>query len=539
MSRPNIVLIIADQLNTRHLGCYGGPDPTNPNNGPIHTPTLDSLAAGGTVFERAYCQSPICMPSRAAFNTGFYPHSCRALHNPVVLEPEFPTIAEYLSDAGYTTAGFGHLGGDGIERGFQTKVDLVDSPIREAYLAEQRYLRGLGSEHSAGYSDAHPFPEEDIQDHRTTGLACSWLESLSRSGSHASGGMGASKHLPFYLQVDFMNPHIPLLAPKRCIDLYHIDDIPLPPSLRDELSGKPGNVGGTRQATRTDGYSDEDMRRSILHYRALVSYVDELTGRIIDSIDRIGALDDTIMMFFSDHGDYIGEFGLVGKTGNFYDCLTNVPLIVSGPGELVTDQRTVSLAGLVDIPPTILEATGVAPNEPMQGRSFLPALSGNDEGRNIPGRVMGRYAFCETRGHVGPISPPIRTADEFPAERLKPLPTDPYSSGPVSHMYDGMMVRDERYKLSVYGDGFRELYDLENDPWERLNLAFESNGRNEPGTPKGVEERLLSILARWQMECWRVERPQSPLPYHYRATAAELIPEQYRDTHRRWRPAGD
>ena len=523
--RPNIVFIVADQLNTRHLGCYpatpgeaGATGRVHGNSG-VHAPVLDALASRGAAFDHAFCQSPLCMPSRASFNTGRFPHSVRVLHNPVDLAPEFPTLAEILRDSGYRTGGFGHIGGDGADRGFEGKVDLVDPPLRDAYLGEQRYLRGLGSDHAAGFCGTHPHAEADLLDDRSTALACRWLEETTG---------------PFYLQLDFMNPHIPLLAPGRFVSRYHEDDIELPPSWRDDLADKPSNVEGTRRATRTGAYDEAQMRRSILHYRALVSYVDELTGRVLETLDRIGASDDTIVCFFADHGDYAGEFGLIGKTGNFYDCLTNVPLIVAGPGAGAAGTRPAAPVGLVDLVPTMLGLVGLPVAPGIEGRSLVSMLSGSaDRDAELPaGRVTGRYAFCETRGHVAPAAPVVPTNSVWPEDRMRPLPTDPYSSGPVSHVYDGMMVRSDRFKLSLYGDGFTELYDLEADPWERSNLAGDDAHAR-------IEAELLGVLARWQMECWAEETPQRPLPYHYRATSAEFIPEQFREAHRRWRPEGD
>lgn len=503
--RPNIVLFVADQLNARAVAAYG--DTT------VRTPTIDALARDGARFANAYCQSPLCMPSRSSFNTGLYPHACGVLHNPVVLHEGFKTLAEILSDAGYATGGFGHLGGDGLERGYDRKVDLVDPPIRDAYLREQRAVRAMGNRHSSALCGPHPFPESEVQDTVATDLAVKFVD-------HAEG--------PFYLQLSFMDPHIPLLVPQRFVDLY--DDVPLPPTWQDELAGKPANVSGTRRATLTEHLAEEKLRDAVRHYRAAVSYVDSLVARVLEALDNRGVADDTVIVFISDHGDYAGEFGLVGKTGNFYDCLTNVPWIVAGPKKLVRPGTVIDgPVGLVDLVPTICELCDVEAPAAVQGMSRAPALGG-DEVDAPYGRVSGRWTFAATRGHVGPHEPALQTARSWDENRLQPLPTDPYSSGPVSHVYDGTMVRSERYKLSLYGDGFTELYDLQTDPWETRNLADDPDHQAE-------RLSLTTALARWQMETWPLETPQRPLPYHYRATAADFIPERFRQAHRDWQRA--
>ncbi len=503
--KPNIVLLVADQLNARHVGAYG--------NSRVHTPSIDALADRGARFATAYCQSPLCMPSRSSFNTGVYPHACGVLHNPVTLDERFPTIAEVLSDSGYATAGFGHLGGDGLERGFDTKVDLVDPPVRDAYLAEQRAVHARGSGHSAVFCGPHPLPEEQVQDSVATELAVDLLQSVTE---------------PFYLQLSFMDPHIPLLVPQRFIDLYDGAEIELPPSRRDELADKPANVAGTRRATLAEKAGDAAMKAAIRHYHASVSYVDELVGRVVGALEDRGLLDDTIVVFTADHGDYAGEFGLVGKTGNFYDCLTKVPLIVAGPGVL---PGTVigDIVGLVDLAPTLYSLCGCRSPAVVQGADRSRSIAGEPMAHPA-GRRSSRWAFAATRGHRGPLEDALATDQVWPEETLKPLPTDPYSSGPVSHVYDGVMVRSERYKLSVYGDGSRELYDLEADPWERNNL-------HASPAHQGIVTELLTGLLQWQIESWPTETPQSPLPYHYRATSADLIPEQFRDAHAAWREA--
>jgi choline-sulfatase len=490
---PNVLLIVADQLNFRHLGCYGNPAALSP--------AIDRLARGGIVAENAYCQAPLCMPSRASFNTGYYPHACRVRHNPVDLDQEFRTLAEHLKEAGYATAGFGHLGGDGNERGFDRKIDFCDDPLRSAYEAEQAHVLADGGK-SPVYGGPHPFPLEQTFDGLATNAAIEYLEEVSG---------------PFYLQVSFMRPHIPLFIPEPYASRFAPDDVCLPPTWRESLAGKPSNVAASRRALEMEGLSELELRRGLALYYGAVSFIDELTGRIVDVLERSDRLDDTLVIFTSDHGDYAGECGIIGKTGQFYDSLVHVPFVARGPSAgVAAGARGEGLMGLVDLVPTVLEACGVSEDADVQGVSSMDMLRG---GKGTP-----RAVFASTSGNGGGT---IGFNHQWDEKRLSLLPTDPYSSGPCSHVMDGVMVRSGRWKLSVWGDGSKELYNMETDPWERENLA-----RRE--SSEAIMAPLLGELLRWQMKTWLPDRPQRPLPYHYRSAWIESIPEQWRKVREEW-----
>ncbi len=241
-NRTNVLLIVADQLNFRHLGCYGNPL--------APSPTVDRLAREGVVVENAYCQAPLCMPSRASFNTGYYPHACRVRHNPVDLDPEFRTLAEHLKAAGYTTAGFGHLGGDGNERGYDRKIDFCDDPLRSAYGREQAHVLADGGR-SPVFGGPHPFSLEETFDGLTTKAAIDFLEEVDN---------------PFYLQVSYMRPHIPLFVPEPYASRFGPEDIVLPPTWKATLEGKPSNVAASRRALKMEGIAESELRRALALY---------------------------------------------------------------------------------------------------------------------------------------------------------------------------------------------------------------------------------------------------------------------------------
>ena len=495
---PNVLLVVADQLNFRHLGCYG--------NSAGLSPAVDRLARDGIVAENAYCQAPLCMPSRASFNTGYYPHACRVRHNPVDLDAEFKTLAERLKSAGYATAGFGHLGGDGNERGFDRKIDLCDEPLRSAYEKEQEYVLADGGL-SPVYGGPHPFALEQTFDGLATNAAIGYLEEVDG---------------PFYLQVSFMRPHIPLFIPEPYASRFSPDDVRLPPSWRDSLEGKPTNVGASRRALEMEGITEAELRRGLALYYGAVSFVDVLTGRIVDVLERSGRLDDTLVIFTADHGDYAGECGIIGKTGQFYDALTHVPFVARGPSVgIAAGARAVGLIGLVDLVPTVLEACGIQQDPAIQGESSLDVLRGV--------RKSTRAVFASTSGNGGST---VGFDHQWDETRLTLLPTDPYSSGPCSHVMDGVMVRSGRWKLSVWGDGAKELYDMEDDPWERENLALRPSS-------EATMAVLLGELLQWQMKTWLPDRPQQLLPYHYRSAWTGSLPESWRQKRKKWDARND
>lgn len=491
-SKPNIVLIVADQLNIRHLGCSGNPF--------VKTPNIDRLANEGAYFANAYCQAPLCMPSRSSFNTGLYPHSCGVRNNPVVLRDEYTTLAEMLEGEGYETAGFGHIGGDGVERGFKVKVDLPNEPIRSAWMKEQDFvLKGGGK--PASFNGTLPFGEDETFDGLATQKAVDFIRDTND---------------PFYLQVDFYKPHIPHVVTEKYSSMYDLHAIELPYSYRDELAGKPSNLSATRKATCMEGIDESELKKALAHYYGAITFVDDLTGRIISELERKGVMDNTLIIFMADHGDYAGEFGLIGKTGNFYECLTHVPLIMRCPClNIPSNRHTDALVELIDIVPTVLEACNAAKTNDLQGTSRLFLAQGGTE-------TGAEAVFCESTGVKG------HTFDyKWEEKVLKPNRTDPYSSGPCSFVMSGVMMRKGDYKFIYYEDGSKELYDLCNDKYEINNLADNQQYIR-------ILDAMTQELLRWQIRTWTPEKLQRPLPYHYRATSMEALSPAFHKQRKEW-----
>ncbi|MFP4017533.1 MAG: sulfatase, partial [Halanaerobiales bacterium] len=242
------------------------------------------------------------------------------------------------------------------------------------------------------------------------------------------------------------------------------------------------------------------------YYYASISYVDYLTGLVIEELDNKGILGDTLVIFLADHGDYAGEFGIMGKTGNFYDCLTHIPFIMTGKGlGIMSGERIEPLVELIDLMPTIAEACGVQISDNVQGSSRLSLARGKTN-------QGAETVFSETSG----------PGDNFnyqpDPDSVRGLASDPHSTGPFSHQMQGVMIRKGDMKLVYYSDGSKELYNLKNDPDEKNNIVDHSS--YQP-----VVNELMELLLQKQINTFMPDIPQKPLAYHYRAFSMDSLPD--------------
>ena len=491
-NRPDIVWIVADQLHHQAVGYAGNPA--------VKTPNIDRLAASGRIFTDAYCQQPLCMPSRSSFNTGFYPQTTRVHNNPSQLPDDVPTLADRLKPLGYHTAAFGHIGGDGLGRRFDRKTDWWDAPLRQCMQAECDALLP-GTERLAAHTcGVHPVPEEELFDVVATDLA---VQAIAEMPS------------PLFLQLDFYGPHIPWFVPRKYLDLYDRADIPLPDGWNESVSGKPTSLKGARVATRMEGIGEERLREALHHYYARISMADAQVGRILRALEDRGNLENTVVVFFADHGDYAGEFGMIGKNRFLYDCLSRVPLVVRTGARLGTvSGRIDSPVALVDLVPTCLELAGADVPADLPGRSLAGPREDFDEQRAV------FASYLNARGK------PVPFDHEWSYDDLEPGPFDPYGSGTC--WGDGcIMVRQGGHKLILYRSGAMELFDLARDPGERRNLY----GRE--GTAAITHELMIRLL-QWQMGTGLPDIPQEGLPYHFRSFVRRRIPQKWKAEWDRW-----
>lgn len=447
MRRPNILLLYTDQQRGDALGAAGNPH--------IRTPHLDRLAAEGANFSRCYVQHPLCMPSRVSFLTGQYPSTLGITHMGVPVPEDTLTLPRMLAAAGYRTANVGklhflpHANRDHRavhpDYGF-AHLEISDEPgsYEDAYRA---WVRRVAPEHLDAISAG--LPPAAVTWYRTMGVRDTVRHPDALSGPEGRFdfrgpiAFPAPEHLthtafvadrtidflrqqradgtPFLCIAGFYSPHAPWLVPQRFLDMYNPADLPVaayPPELearRNELARQHG----------FDYCSPEHRRRAMQGYYAMVSEVDHHAGRILEALREGGLADDTIVVFTSDHGEWLGDHLRFGKGYPGDEAVARVPLIVKAPGQKA-GVRVEGLVEAVDVLPTLLGLAGLQTPPQVQGTSLLPLLAGG--------------------GGAG------RTSALLEAHTWKALRT-------ATHRY------------VVHADGRESLWDLQADPGEHQDVA--------------------------------------------------------------------
>lgn len=442
--KPNILLIMADQLVPFLTGPYGHPV--------VQTPNLDRLAAEGVTFDAAYSPCAVCAPARAALMTGRYVSHIGVFDNAATFSSEEPTLAYYLTLAGYDSvlAGKMHFVGPdqlhGYARRFTTNV----------YPADFSWVPVRGEEHASERSHALQYLGEAVQvgrwsqflsgDEETHFRAIEYLR--SRSIQRRKRG---DTWQPFFLTVSYHHPHEPFWPPKEYWDLYEEAEIDIP-QYPDELETHYSTLdrwlnvyhGVHGAAGLLDADSLRRMRRA---YYALVSYVDHKVGELLAALEENGFASDTVVIFTSDHGDMLGERGMVQKR-TFYEWSSRVPLIIRFPDRRVVRERVDAPVNLIDIMPTVLDLVDFPNSERLSidGRSLLALLDSN--------QAEERYTLAEY-----------------------------HSQGSHAPCF---MAREGRYKY-VYIHGYEsQLFDLAVDPGEWRNLAGLPDFANVEAYLKGL-----------------------------------------------------
>ena len=455
--RRNILWIMTDQQRADALGTVS---PW------MHTPNMDRLGSEGAQLLRMFAQSPVCVPSRVNFVTGRYPHSHGSRENNAPVGPGEPHVFRVLRAAGYRVAlvGKNHtFYNDDLPKldfAFTGPLNLTSgSPAAEAF---GEHIRGCGQRMRelgcwAG-AKLHDFPEEVTSTHRVADAAVEYLRSPDRGD-------------PFLLWVSFPDPHAPHTAPSRFAKLYPLDGVSLPEGAlaseqEAEVRTKASRQAVKRKAQGMVSAPEEGVRHYIAVYSAMISFVDEHVGRILEELDRQGLADSTIVVYTSDHGDFRGDHGMVKKDLLLYDCLLNIPCIIRCPGQIPPRQFASALAQQIDLYPTLLDYAGVDIPRGVQGQSLRPLLDGGDD-------WFRDEAFAE-------ICPPdfrnpFRSADEFLSEwrRARDIEGHPLRWTAAFNVPGDFvkMIRTATRKYIWYANGECELYDLERDPAERVNLA--------------------------------------------------------------------
>ncbi|HAY81061.1 MAG TPA: hypothetical protein DCY79_14745 [Planctomycetaceae bacterium] len=472
-ARKNVLFIVCDDLNT-HVAPSGY--------APIQTPTLNQFAAESLTFRRAYCQYPVCGPSRASFLSGLYPQSTGVLNNTVDIRQQRPgttTMPQFFQQHGYWTASVGkvfhsprHEHGAVAWNEF-LRFENDELPIvrqaREKFEAEfgsvekgsnRKRWRTIKKEVAAKLNAQTPpghgrsgLTDEQHKDGKNARQVASWLTKQAQGEK------------PFFIACGIQKPHVPFLAPGKYFDLYPSSEIPFTadrPKLWDSLPSTA--ISKRYQAFGFElGKENPELRREYMQaYHACISFIDAQLKIVFDALKASGHWNDTVIVFTSDHGYHLGDHFLWGKV-TLFDIGTKVPFIIRAPGLTQPGTTSQAMVELVDIYPTLADLTGLPAPEHLQGVSLRPLL-------DHPERLgQKKFAYSVvTRG-----------------QQL------------------GYALRNQRWRYGKWPDG-EELYNLINDPEEKRNLADKPH----------VRDRLLElrqILADKQQQAAAARQPQQPV----------------------------
>lgn len=445
MSQPNIVVIMADQMRWDALGISG--------NDHIRTPHLDRLAVGGAYLQNAFVPIPLCTPSRRSLFTGRYPdRGSRNSEQGYPMPVGTPNLARALREAGYRTmlVGKDHLfGPESLERCFDHAVRYDHSgrvPGDGGDVAEEAVRAGRHGRYDEWYFEQ---PDHDAGDSPTRRLTTAAIDAVRDAGT---------RDQPFFLWLSYPDPHPPYVVAEPYASLYRGADVGTPATAPNELDDKPLRQRLSRRLMRTEAYSPADLQRIREIYYGMVSFIDDEVGRFVQSLDEMGLRDDTIIVFMSDHGDYLGDHGMVRKSPSMYDCLVRIPLFINWPGEIPPSRPSGTLVESIDLASTLLEVAGVAGLPGDEGTSLVPLLRGQVHAHKD--RVFGHY---------GSDGAPCTEADlaEIDVAALMSRP-HPWISE-LTMRGRMAMVRTLDWKLVGYRGGEGELYDLRRDPDELVN----------------------------------------------------------------------
>jgi len=436
-AQRNVLVIMSDEHNPKYLGAAGHPY--------IQTSNLDALAARGTRFTSAYTTCPICVPARAAFAVGRYVHEIGFWDNGDAYDGSVPSWHHALRAAGRRVVSIGKLhfrGQPQDDHGFTQEIvpmHVVEGIGDVKGLVRDNIPMRKGGDKMAKYAG----PGEStytVYDRDIASRAQIWLH---EEGTQDTGA-------PWVLFVSFVAPHFPLTAPPEWFYRYAGMNLPMPKQYRkDKRPRHPAIDEYARVVDYDTHFADErDVRRALAGYAGLVSAMDENAGKVLRALEDAGLADDTAVIYTSDHGDNTGARGLWGKS-TFYEESAGVPMIVAGPG--IPRGKVVDMpVSHVDCAPAILDAAGAAPLGPLSGHSLFDIANGATPARPV---------LCEYHA-IGS------------------------SSG-------GFMLRHGRYKYCHYVGRPPQLFDLDRDPEELVDLATDAG---HAGILRQCEARLRGVL---------------------------------------------
>lgn len=442
-AKPNVLFISVDDMSNS-LGCYGHPL--------VKSPNIDRLARAGVRFDRAYCQFPLCSPSRTSLMTGLRPDTTQVYdlqkHFRSVL-PDVVTLPQMFMKNGYFAARVGkiyhygnpgQIGTPGLDDAPSWNVALNPrgrDKDEEDKLTNHTPKRGLGS--SLSFMKAEG-PDEEQTDGKVATEVIKLLES--------------NKDKPFFIAAGFYRPHCPYIAPKKYFDLYPMEKITMPQGPFAEAKAAPAPSLGSVTPWPWFGTTETQSREAKQAYYATISFVDAQVGRLLDALDRLKLAQNTIVVFWSDHGYHEGEHGLWMKQ-SLWEGSARVPLLILAPGAKGNGGVSPRTVEFVDLFPTLADLAGITPPTNLAGASLRPLL----ENPNAP---WTKPAFTQVwRGS-----------------------------------YSGHTVRTERWRYTEWDGGKQgaQLHDMQADPQELHDLA------SDPKHVGTVKELKALVAKNWANE---------------------------------------
>ena len=449
-SQYNVLFIVIDDLRNL-LGCYG--------HSQMHTPNIDKLAQRATLFNRAYCQFPVCNPSRASVLTGLRPDTTGIYDNPTNFREALPgvvTLPEHFKGHGYHTRSVGKVAhGDAAAR--TDKLSWSEPIWRRPW----KYVDKVNSPSW----EALDVDDDELEDGKIANAAVEVLTEI--------------KDRQFFLAVGFNKPHLPFYAPSRYFDLYTTQDFKLPvdsnlPRNAPDIASNPKGMKAYQDISDYPPFSEEKTLELTRAYAANVSYIDALVGRVLDQLDILNLTENTVIVFWGDHGFHLGEHGLWRKNTLFEDSVRS-PLIVSMPKQIHTGTTTDALVELIDLYPTLCDACQLPIPTEVEGLSIVPVIE-------EPTRQWKAAAFSQL----------VRTLN--------------------GTSVDGYSMRTGQYRYTEWGNNGehgQELYDYYADPNETVNIV---------DLPEN--EKLVSHLSEQLHAGWQAALPE----FHEQISIPQTLP---------------
>ncbi len=438
----NLIFILSDQHKRDVAGCYGHPV--------VRTPNFDRFAERGTTFTQAYCQSPLCGPSRGSLITGMHCHTAGAFTQYTPIRTDAATLGSVFRDAGYETAAFGkmHVIGETDDR----DLGFTHRGLRYYTYDLRDYIQAVGEEKANRYRSPYQefrresynptnrpldLEDADVFDKLVVDRAIEFLQ-----------GAGPDR---FFLFVGLEKPHPSWYAPKEYHDLYSPADAVVPEDYNQPLENVPDSMIKRQKYLESHTYSEEEVRNCIAAYYANVSYLDSEFGRLLSAIERLKLNENTLIVYTTDHGEILFEHGWVQKHC-FFESAVTVPLILANSSILAAGKNQDGIVSLLDLFPTLMDLFGLDRPSGLEGESLIPLIQGASD-------ISERAAYSEYYWTCDP----------------------------------SRMIRTPGWKY-IYTQGeLPQLYDMKNDPGERQNLATVIGYEDKC---KELEQR---VMAGWEI----------------------------------------